>query len=59
MNPDGTPGQNVDVVVDPGEVWGTTSTNGMARLSITTQKNPEPMIVTVSVENCSNLFIHI
>ncbi|XP_019117290.2 complement C3-like isoform X2 [Larimichthys crocea] len=46
VNPDGTPGQNVDVVVDPGEVWGTTSTNGMARLSINTQKNPEPMIVT-------------
>nr|XP_046263009.1 complement C3-like [Scatophagus argus] len=46
VNPDGTPAQGVLVVVDPGEVQGLTSANGMARLSVNTQKNPTPMTIT-------------
>lgn len=58
MNPDGSPTQGVRVVVDPGEVQGLTSDNGMARLSINTEENPKPLTVTVSAGNCSN-FIYL
>lgn len=54
LNPDSTPAQGVAVVVNPGEVRGLTSANGIARLSINTEENPQPLTVTVSVENCSN-----
>ena len=54
MNPDGSPAQSVGVLVDPGDVQGVTEENGMARLSINTEKSPTPMTVTVSAENCSD-----
>lgn len=52
MNPDGTPAQGVVVVMDADEVQGITAANGVARLSINTVKNPEPLTITVSAENC-------
>ncbi|XP_073327860.1 complement C3-like isoform X1 [Pagrus major] len=51
VNPDGSPAQGVEVVVDPGEVQGVTSENGMARLSINTEKNPTPMTVTAKTDD--------
>ncbi|XP_076583459.1 complement C3-like [Chaetodon auriga] len=46
LNPDGTPAQGVQVVVNPGDVQGRTSANGMARLSINTAESSNPLIVT-------------
>ncbi|XP_041789937.1 complement C3-like [Chelmon rostratus] len=46
LNPDSTPAQGVAVVVNPGEVRGLTSANGIARLSINTEENPQPLTVT-------------
>ncbi|KAM9363630.1 complement C3-like [Symphorus nematophorus] len=46
VNPDGTPAQGVEVVVVPGEERGITSANGMARLTINTEENPQPVTVT-------------
>ncbi|XP_035856297.1 complement C3-like isoform X2 [Sander lucioperca] len=51
VNPDNTPVQGVLVVVDPGDVQGRTSANGMARLSINTQENPEPLTVTAKTKD--------
>lgn len=50
-NPDGSPGQGVKVVVDPGEVVVRTSDNGMARLSINTDQSNQ--IITVTVRDYS------
>lgn len=51
MNPDGTPAPGVVVVMDTDEVQGVTAANGMARLSLNTVKNPQPLTITVSVKN--------
>ncbi|XP_070776593.1 complement C3-like [Enoplosus armatus] len=51
VNPDGTPAQSVRVVVDPGEVQGSTAANGMARLSINTEENPKPLTVTAKTKD--------
>ncbi|TDH15906.1 hypothetical protein EPR50_G00014440 [Perca flavescens] len=51
VHPDSTPVQGVVVVVDPGNVQGRTSANGMARLSINTYKNPEPLRVTAKTKD--------
>ncbi|XP_044045871.1 complement C3-like isoform X1 [Siniperca chuatsi] len=51
VNPDGTPAQGVEVVVDPGEVRGLTAANGMARLSINTEENPKPLTVTAETKD--------
>lgn len=60
MNPDSSPVHGVVVEVDPGQVQGRTAANGMARLSINTVENPQPLTVTVSVENCVNfLYLHV
>ena len=59
MHPDSSPVQGVIVEVNPGQVQGRTAANGMARLSINTEENREPLTVTVSVENCVNcLYLH-
>ncbi|KAM3622581.1 uncharacterized protein V6R79_000678 [Siganus canaliculatus] len=50
LNPDGTPAKGINVIVDPGQVRGLTSANGMARLSINTADNSQPMIVTVKTD---------
>ncbi|XP_070776629.1 complement C3-like [Enoplosus armatus] len=46
VNPDGTPAEKVAVVVDPGEVQGCTTDNGMARLSINTEERVEELEIT-------------
>lgn len=46
-NSDGSPAEGVRVVVDPGQVMGRTSDNGMARLSINTEQNSQIITVTV------------
>lgn len=46
-NSDGSPAQGVNVVVDPGEVKGRTSVNGLARLSINTDQGTQIITVTV------------
>ncbi|XP_059191692.1 complement C3-like [Centropristis striata] len=51
VNPDGTPVEGVQVVVDPGEVQARTAANGMAKLSINTDDNPEPLTVTAKTKD--------
>lgn len=51
MNPDGTPAHGVAVEMDTDEVHGVTAANGVARLSINTAKNPQPLTITVSAKN--------
>lgn len=48
LNPDGSPAQGVAVMIDPGDVQGFTAANGMARLTINTVNNPQPMKIIVS-----------
>lgn len=47
VNSDGSPAEGVQVVVDPGQVMGRTSANGMARLAINTDSSSRQMTVTV------------
>lgn len=60
MNPDETPAQGVQVVVDPGQVQGFTANNGMARLTINTEARIDRLTITVSenLSNCFYLFMH-
>ncbi|XP_047433324.1 complement C3-like isoform X2 [Mugil cephalus] len=46
LNPDDTPAKNVPVVVSPGEVQGSTASNGLARLTINTVANNQPLEIT-------------
>ncbi|CAG06013.1 unnamed protein product, partial [Tetraodon nigroviridis] len=45
-NSDGSPAQGVKVVVDPGQMMGKTSENGMARLSINTEDGSQKLTIT-------------
>ncbi len=49
MNSDDSPAQGVAVVVNPGEVRGFTTANGMAELSINTEAGTERLQITVSL----------
>eukprot|EP00066_Takifugu_rubripes_P021351 XP_011610617.1 PREDICTED: complement C3-like isoform X1 [Takifugu rubripes] len=49
-NSDGSPAQGVNVVVDPGEVKGRTSANGLARLSINTDQGSQIITVTARTD---------
>ncbi|XP_047433327.1 complement C3-like isoform X3 [Mugil cephalus] len=51
VHPDGSPAKSVPVVVVPNEVKGLTAANGMARLSINTPDNPQPLTITAKTEN--------
>ncbi|MEQ2309034.1 hypothetical protein AMECASPLE_034438 [Ameca splendens] len=51
LNPDGTPAQGVPVLIDKVDVAAITSANGMARLSINTVENTEPLKITVRTNN--------
>ncbi|XP_023276375.1 complement C3-like [Seriola lalandi dorsalis] len=51
VKPDGSPAQGVAVVMDANEMQGLTAVNGMARLSINTVQNPEPMTITVKTND--------
>ncbi len=48
MNPDDTPAQNVEVVVVPGEVRGITALNGIAKLTINTERGSDTLTISVS-----------
>lgn len=49
LNPDKTPANNVKVVVDPGNVEGSTGVNGLARLTINSQARAANLVVDVSL----------
>uniref|UniRef100_A0A669F801 Anaphylatoxin-like domain-containing protein n=1 Tax=Oreochromis niloticus TaxID=8128 RepID=A0A669F801_ORENI len=51
LNPDGSPAQGVAVMIDPGDVQGFTAANGMARLTINTVNNPQPMKITAKTKD--------
>ncbi|KAL3996131.1 solute carrier family 38 (sodium-coupled neutral amino acid transporter), member 3 [Sarotherodon galilaeus] len=51
LNPDGSPAQGVAVMIDPGDVQGFTAANGMARLTINTVNNPQPMKITAKTND--------
>ncbi|XP_071360126.1 complement C3-like [Trachinotus anak] len=51
VKPNGSPAQGVVVVMDGDEMQGLTAANGMARLSINTVKNPEPITITVKTND--------
>ncbi|KAE8300826.1 Complement C3 Complement C3 beta chain Complement C3 alpha chain [Larimichthys crocea] len=46
VNPDDSPADSVDVVVDPGQVQGSTAANGLARLTINTDAGTSRLTVT-------------
>ncbi|KAE8300822.1 Complement C3 Complement C3 beta chain Complement C3 alpha chain [Larimichthys crocea] len=46
VNPDDSPADSVDVVVDPGQVQGFTAANGLARLTINTDAGTSRLTVT-------------
>lgn len=49
LNPDETPAQGVDVVIDPGQVEGCTAANGMARITINIGDVKQPLTISVSL----------
>uniref|UniRef100_A0A3Q3IVX9 Anaphylatoxin-like domain-containing protein n=2 Tax=Monopterus albus TaxID=43700 RepID=A0A3Q3IVX9_MONAL len=51
LNPDGTPARGVVVALDSDEVNAVTTASGMARLSINTAENPEPMTITAKTKD--------
>ncbi|KAJ4948967.1 hypothetical protein JOQ06_020487 [Pogonophryne albipinna] len=51
VNPDNTPAQGVNVVVEPGRVTGTTADNGMARLTINTGGNRQRLTITAKTND--------
>ncbi|XP_030585760.1 complement C3-like isoform X2 [Archocentrus centrarchus] len=51
LNPDGTPAQGVPVVTDIGNVRGVTAANGMARLTINTVNNRQPLTITAKTDD--------
>ncbi|XP_070683645.1 complement C3-like [Pempheris klunzingeri] len=46
VNPGDGPAKGVAVVVDPGQVHGYTTDNGMTKLTINTDENPGPLTIT-------------
>ncbi|XP_045904440.1 complement C3-like [Micropterus dolomieu] len=51
VNPDESPAQGVEVVVNPGQVQGSTAANGMARLTINTEARNDRLIITAKTSN--------
>lgn len=49
LNPDKTPANNVKVVVDPGNVEGSTGVNGLARLTINSEARAANLVINVSL----------
>ena len=48
-NPDQTPAENVDVVVNPGGGWGRTKANGMAKVTVNTEAGARSLQINVSL----------
>ncbi|XP_075896236.1 complement C3-like [Nelusetta ayraudi] len=51
LNPDKTPVNNVKVVVDPGNVEGSTGANGLARLTINSEAIATELVINASTDN--------
>ncbi|XP_062283410.1 complement C3-like isoform X1 [Scomber scombrus] len=51
LNPDGSPADGVMVVVEPGEVRGTTAANGIAKLTINTVAGNQDLRITAKTED--------
>ncbi|XP_028435566.1 complement C3 [Perca flavescens] len=51
VNPDGTPAARVTVVVDPGQVEGVTTANGMAKLSVNTEAMAQSLTITARTKD--------
>jgi len=49
--PDNTPASGVAVVVYPGDIQGSTSANGIAKVTINTPESHDTMTITVSLSN--------
>uniref|UniRef100_A0A3B4XPU7 Complement C3-like n=1 Tax=Seriola lalandi dorsalis TaxID=1841481 RepID=A0A3B4XPU7_SERLL len=56
LNPDDTPAKGIALVMNPGNVIGSTEDNGMARLSINTNPTLKELIITVS---CAHYNLHV
>ena len=56
MNPDETPADRVMVVVEPGDVRGTTAANGIAKLTLNTEEGNEDLRITVSPQDVLKVF---
>ncbi|XP_023276371.1 complement C3-like [Seriola lalandi dorsalis] len=50
LNPDDTPAKGIALVMNPGNVIGSTEDNGMARLSINTNPTLKELIITASTD---------
>ncbi|KAG7240766.1 hypothetical protein INR49_026409 [Caranx melampygus] len=51
LRPDGSPAKQVQVVLEPGMVTGTTEENGMARLSINTNPTLKELVIKATTTN--------
>uniref|UniRef100_A0A3P9M598 Complement component c3a, duplicate 5 n=1 Tax=Oryzias latipes TaxID=8090 RepID=A0A3P9M598_ORYLA len=51
LYPDGSPANQIPVVVTPGPVQGSTAANGMARLTINTKRNAGPLEISAKTED--------
>ncbi|RVE75826.1 hypothetical protein OJAV_G00002700 [Oryzias javanicus] len=51
INPDGSPAENIPVVVNPGSVRGATAANGMARLTINTATQDHGQEITANTDD--------
>ncbi|RVE75819.1 hypothetical protein OJAV_G00002530 [Oryzias javanicus] len=51
LNPDGSPAENIPVVLNPGPVRGATAANGMARLTINTATQDHGQEITVNTDD--------
>uniref|UniRef100_A0A8C9ZM46 Anaphylatoxin-like domain-containing protein n=1 Tax=Sander lucioperca TaxID=283035 RepID=A0A8C9ZM46_SANLU len=51
VNPDGTPAERVTVVIEPGQVDGTTVANGMVKLSVNTEAMEQRLTITARTKD--------
>lgn len=49
LNPDKTPAHGIYVVFEPGKKIGRTLANGIARVTVDTVQNSQPLVITVSL----------
>nr|XP_046263075.1 complement C3-like [Scatophagus argus] len=51
LNPDDTPAQGVEVVIDPGQVRSRTAANGVARVTINTEARTDTLTITAKTSD--------
>lgn len=49
LNPDNTPAEKVELVVEPGNVMLLSGANGFTKLSVNTQENTQKLAITVNM----------